>query len=215
MESGHLPKQYRVLAGRTVLEWSLSVLLGSPRIGRVVLALAANDEHWQRLPLAGHPRIDTVTGGTERVHSVLAGLQHVQRHGRDDDWVLVHDAARPCLRGQELERLIDSVGADPVGGLLALPARDTLKHAGAGRSQSSLDRSQVWQAQTPQMFRAGALHRAIDAALAAGHAVTDEASALELGGQAPQLVPGRADNIKITVAEDLEMAECILRGREA
>ncbi|GAD63154.1 2-C-methyl-D-erythritol 4-phosphate cytidylyltransferase [Aquipseudomonas alcaligenes] len=200
------PKQYLQLAGRTILEHTLDCFLDHPRLKGLVLSLAADDPFWPALPCATDPRIQRVEGGAERADSVLAGLLRLVELGaQEGDWVLVHDAARPNLARSDLDRLLAELADDPVGGLLAVPARDTLKRIGAdGRVAETVDRSLIWQAYTPQMFRFAALHRALADALVAGVAVTDEASALEWVGQAPRLVEGRADNLKITRPEDLE-----------
>ncbi|WP_374324322.1 2-C-methyl-D-erythritol 4-phosphate cytidylyltransferase [Aquipseudomonas alcaligenes] len=200
------PKQYLQLAGRTILEHTLDCFLDHPRLKGLVLSLAADDPFWPALPCATDPRIQRVEGGAERADSVLAGLLRLVELGaQEGDWVLVHDAARPNLARSDLDRLLAELADDPVGGLLAVPARDTLKRIGAdGRVAETVDRSLIWQAYTPQMFRFAALHRALADALVAGGAVTDEASALEWAGQAPKLVEGRADNLKITRPEDLE-----------
>lgn len=200
------PKQYLRLAGRTILEHTLDCFLDHPRLKGLVLSLAADDPFWPALPCATDPRIQRVEGGAERADSVLAGLLCLVELGAQaGDWVLVHDAARPNLARSDLDRLLAELADDPVGGLLAVPARDTLKRIGAdGRVAETVDRSLIWQAYTPQMFRFAALHRALADALVAGVAVTDEASALEWAGQAPKLVEGRADNLKITRPEDLE-----------
>ena len=200
------PKQYLQLAGRTILEHTLDCFLDHPRLKGLVLSLAADDPFWPALPCATDPRIQRVEGGAERADSVLAGLLRLVELGaQEGDWVLVHDAARPNLARSDLDRLLAELADDPVGGLLAVPARDTLTRIGAdGRVAETVDRSLIWQAYTPQMFRFAALHRALADALVAGVAVTDEASALEWAGQAPKLVEGRADNLKITRPEDLE-----------
>jgi 2-C-methyl-D-erythritol 4-phosphate cytidylyltransferase len=200
------PKQYLALAGRTILEHTLHCFLDHPRLRGLVLSLAADDPWWPALPCAGDPRIQRAEGGAERADSVLAGLlQLIELGAQPDDWVLVHDAARPNLARSDLDLLLQELADDPVGGLLAVPARDTLKRAGAdGRVAETVDRSLIWQAYTPQMFRLAALHRALADALVADVAVTDEASALEWAGLAPKLVEGRADNLKITRPEDLE-----------
>ncbi len=200
------PKQYLQLAGRTILEHTLDCFLDHPRLKGLVLSLAADDPFWPALPCATDPRIQRVEGGAERADSVLSGLLRLVELGaQEGDWVLVHDAARPNLARSDLDRLLAELADDPVGGLLAVPARDTLKRIGAdGRVAETVDRSLIWQAYTPQMFRFAALHRALADALVAGVAVTDEASALEWAGQAPRLVEGRADNLKITRPEDLE-----------
>lgn len=200
------PKQYLQLAGRTILEHTLDCFLGHPRLKGLVLSLAADDHYWPALPAAADSRISRVEGGAERADSVLAGLLRLLELGaQPEDWVLVHDAARPNLARGDLDQLLAELADDPVGGLLAVPARDTLKRIGAdGRVAETVDRSLIWQAYTPQMFRFAALHHALADALVAGAAVTDEASALEWAGLAPKLVEGRADNLKITRPEDLE-----------
>ena len=200
------PKQYLQLAGRTILEHSLNCFLDHPRLKGLVLSLAADDPFWPTLACANDPRICRAAGGAERADSVLAGLLQLLELGAEaDDWVLVHDAARPNLARSDLDGLLGELADDLVGGLLAVPARDTLKRAGAdGRVAETVDRSLIWQAYTPQMFRFAALHQALADALVAGVAITDEASALEWAGQAPKLVEGRADNLKITRPEDLE-----------
>ncbi|MDD0841919.1 2-C-methyl-D-erythritol 4-phosphate cytidylyltransferase [Pseudomonas sp. Gutcm_11s] len=200
------PKQYLQLAGRTILEHTLHCFLDHPQLRGLVLSLAADDPWWPTLPCAGDARIQRTEGGAERADSVLAGLLRLLDLGaQPDDWVLVHDAARPNLARSDLDLLLQELADDPVGGLLAVPARDTLKRVGAdGRVAETVDRSLIWQAYTPQMFRLAALHRALADALVADVAVTDEASALEWVGQSPRLVEGRADNLKITRPEDLE-----------
>lgn len=200
------PKQYLQLAGRSILEHTLDCFLDHPQLKGLVLSLAADDPFWPALPAAGDPRVQRAEGGAERADSVLAGLLRLQELGaQPDEWVLVHDAARPNLAADDLDRLLQELADDPVGGLLAVPARDTLKRIGPdGRVAETVDRSVIWQAYTPQMFRFAALHQALADALVAGVAITDEASALEWAGQAPKLVEGRADNLKITRPEDLE-----------
>jgi len=200
------PKQYLSLAGQSVIEHTLSCFLDHPGLLGLVVSLAADDPYWSNLDCAKDPRIQRADGGAERADSVLAGLHRLSELGaRDDDWVLVHDAARPNLSRQDLDKLLAELGDDPVGGLLAVPARDTLKRAGTdGRVVETIDRSVIWQAFTPQMFRLGALRDALANALEAGAAVTDEAFALEWAGFSPRLVEGRSDNLKITRPEDLQ-----------
>nr|WP_319527460.1 2-C-methyl-D-erythritol 4-phosphate cytidylyltransferase [Pseudomonas laurentiana] len=207
------PKQYLQLGGRTILEHSLDCFLDHPCLKGVVVSLAADDPYWPGLGCAADPRIRRAAGGRERADSVLNALLLLHAQGADDaDWVLVHDAARPNLARTDLDRLLAELADDPVGGLLAVPARDTLKRADAqGRVAATIDRSTVWQAYTPQMFRLGALHRALADSLVADVAITDEASAIEWSGQAPRLIEGRSDNIKVTRPEDLEW----LRQRRA
>ena len=200
------PKQYLQLGGRTILEHSIDCFLDHPCLKGVVVSIAADDPYWPGLACASDTRIQRAAGGRERADSVLNALLLLHAQGAaDNDWVLVHDAARPNLARDDLDRLLGELANDPVGGLLAVPARDTLKRADAnGRVSATIDRSTVWQAYTPQMFRLGALHRALADSLVADVAITDEASAIEWSGQAPRLVEGRNDNIKVTRPEDLE-----------
>jgi len=201
------PKQYLELAGKSILEHSLQGFLEHPDLLGLALCLAEQDPYWPQLALASDPRILRCAGGRERADSVLSGLQALQQQGAaEQDWVLVHDAARPNLARSDLDKLLGELAGDPVGGLLAVPARDTLKQMGAdGRVACTLDRAQIWQAYTPQMFRLGPLREALGAALTAGMPVTDEASAMEWAGHAPRLVEGRADNLKVTRPEDLQL----------
>lgn len=200
------PKQYLQLGGRTILEHSLGCFLDHPSLKGLVVSLAVDDPYWPNLVCAGDPRIQRADGGAERSGSVLNALLQLNALGAsDDDWVLVHDAARPNLSREDLDTLLAQLADDPVGGLLAVPARDTLKRVDKqGRVVETIDRSLIWQAYTPQMFRLGALHRALADSLVADAVITDEASAMEWSGQAPRLVEGRADNIKVTRPEDLE-----------
>ncbi len=171
-----------------------------------MISLAVDDPYWPALPCALDSRIQRVDGGKERSGSVLNALLHLHAQGAsDDDWVLVHDAARPNLARSDLDNLLSELADDPVGGLLAVPARDTLKRADShGRVTETVDRSMIWQAYTPQMFRLGALHRALADSLVSDVSITDEASAIEWAGQSPRLIEGRSDNIKVTRPEDLE-----------
>lgn len=228
-----VPKQYLPLAGRSVLEWSVAPLLAAGWIERVVVVVAPGDEHSARLR-GLDPRLDVrPVGGAERRDSVLAGIESLGSDVHDDDWVLVHDAARPGLTLAALERLRDALVDHPVGGLLALPVADTVKRAVSRSTQSmrlagastdvpvdpnapnapnaslvtaTVPRDGLWLAQTPQMFRAGELR----AALRACPQVTDEASAIEMAGATPLLVPGERRNFKITTSEDLDMMAALL-----
>ncbi len=210
-----IPKQYLSLRGRTIFEHTLERFLSHPRIDGVVVSVATEDPIWPTLPLTGRPRILRVDGGAERCHSVLNALKALVSAGCDADWALVHDAARPCLRTTDIDTMIDALSDDPVGGILAVPVRDTMKRGSATqRITATVDRSGLWHALTPQMFRVGPLAAAIERALDRGVKVTDEAQAMELTGQAPRLVEGHADNIKITRPQDLELAELYLRHQE-
>lgn len=200
------PKQYLTLAGRCIIEHTLDCFLQHPGLKGLVVSLTAADPYWPTLSCADDPRIQLAEGGVERADSVLNGLHALTGLGAaPDDWVLVHDAARPNLTREDLDLLLMELADDPVGGLLAVPSRDTLKHAGPnGRVVETLDRRHIWQAFTPQMFRLQNLQNALHEALQAGATVTDEASAIELTGHAPRLIEGRADNLKVTRPEDLD-----------
>lgn len=211
-----VPKQYLPLAGRTVIEWSLAPFLAHARTAAVVVVLADQDQRWVQTSAAGDPRVVTTSGGVERMDSVLAGLRALQDRAAPNDWMLVHDAARPCLSGIDLDRLLTEVNDDAVGGLLAAPVVDTLKRADdSERVSQTVPREKLWRALTPQMFRYDLLRRAIENARTRGVAVTDEAQAVEALGFQPKLVAGDSDNIKITLPEDLPRAERILKSRSA
>ena len=203
------PKQYLQLAGSSIIEHTLNLFLPHPKLKGLVVSLAADDPYWSALACADNERIVRADGGKERADSVLNGISKLYELGaKVEDWVLVHDAARPNLALTDLENLLSALAEDEVGGLLGVPARDTLKRvAKDGRVQKTIDRSVVWQAFTPQMFRLGALHRALADALASDVAITDEASAMEWAGYAPRMVEGRADNLKVTRPEDLAWLE--------
>lgn len=206
---GDTPKQYLPLAGRTVLEHSLDVFANEARIDGIMLVLGEHDSWWPGLGYTCSKPLRTAIGGSERAVSVCNGLRALAAEA--DDWILVHDAARPCLQPGDLARLIDALGNDAVGGLLALPARDTIKRAEQDQVAETLDRAALWLAQTPQMFRAGPLESALAQAAADDTAVTDECMAMEQAGYRPRLVAGSSSNIKITTAEDLLLADFILR----
>ena len=205
-----LPKQYVTIAGRAVVAHTLAALLEVDRLQSILVVLAPDDVEFERaaqLPPGSVVRVARA-GGSTRARTVANGLAALLGQGaRPDDWVLVHDAARCLVRPAWVDRLIDACSADPVGGLLALPVADTLKSAQGGRAVATLDRRTTWQAQTPQMFRIGALAEALDAA---GDAVTDEASAIERSGKAPLLVPGALENFKLTYPADFALAERLL-----
>jgi len=206
------PKQYLPLLNRTVIEQTLATFLEHPKIEAVVVVLGQSDAYWPELSLASHSKIRRAAGGKERFHSVLNGLRLLAQEANESDWVLVHDAARPCLRQTDLDRLLSELGDDEVGGLLALPVRDTMKRATEAGNEVSetVDREGLWHALTPQMFRLGALQRAIEHCIEEGFDITDDASAMELVGLKPKLVEGFEDNIKITRPRDLALAELYL-----
>ncbi|GGL94895.1 2-C-methyl-D-erythritol 4-phosphate cytidylyltransferase [Pseudomonas asuensis] len=209
------PKQYLDLAGRTVIEHTLSALLHHPSLQGLVVSLAADDRWWPDLACASDHRITRAAGGKERADSVLSGLLQLAVCGASDsDWVLVHDAARPNLCQGDVDRLLCELADDEVGGLLAVPVKDTLKRVDPyGRVEVTVDRSVIWQAYTPQMFRLGHLRQTLSDALAAGVMITDEASAMEWAGYRPRVIEGRSDNIKITRPEDLVWLTQLWRER--
>jgi len=212
-----LPKQYLQLGDRTVLERTLDTLLAVEAFAGVVLIVAPDDSDWAaiRPRYAGHSLV-VVSGGAERCHSVLNGLDVLAGKAVASDWVLVHDAARPCVRPDDIRALIAGVDADSDGGLLGVPVADTMKRvAEDGRVAATVDRGGLWHALTPQMFRLEQLRAALRQAIAANSLVTDEASAMELAGYRPRMVQGHRDNIKITLPADLELAAFYLRaGKE-
>ncbi|MGB4467069.1 MAG: 2-C-methyl-D-erythritol 4-phosphate cytidylyltransferase [Azovibrio sp.] len=212
------PKQYLPLLGRPLIWHTLDVLCRHPRIDRVWVVSSPDDAwwpsaEWQELWLALGPKLEVVgCGGASRAESVANGLRAAATAIAEEDWVLVHDAARPCLSRALLDRLMDELSDDRVGGLLAVPVADTLKRADARQVVlETLPREDLWQAQTPQMFRYGLLQ----AALAQCQVATDEAGAMEAAGHRPRLVKGEAGNLKVTYPDDLGLAEWILRGRRA
>ena len=202
-----LPKQYLQVAGATLLEQSLRPLLASDQVSGVVVVLHPQDERAADIDLLRDTRVTCTVGGARRSDSVLSGLLALGGRADRSDWVLVHDAARPCLQRLDLERLINTVRGTGVGGILAEAIVDTVKLADAnGRVQRTLDRDLLWRAQTPQMFRLAVLQQALEQAEEQGLAITDEASAMELAGQSVQLVPGSSRNLKVTVPADLALA---------
>ena len=206
------PKQYLPMLGRPLIYHTLAALCAAPMIDRVWVVLSPEDRWWGQYDWSElGPKLETVAcGGATRAASVTNGLQAAAMAAADDDWILVHDAARPCLSQDMLHQLVDELRDDPVGGLLAVPVADTLKRAdGEQRVAATEPRDGLWQAQTPQMFR----YRLLCDALAACAAVTDEASAVEALGLKPKLVKGEATNLKVTYPADLGVAEWILRGR--
>jgi len=217
MASSEKPKQYLSLLNKTVIEWSLAAFLADDRCVSIVVALSKDDAYWSSLTISQHPKIHTAQGGAERVDSVRNGLVALQGDANvrewASEWILVHDAARPCLQRSDIDALLEAVSADQglAGGLLAIPVADTLKQVEKNRAINSVPRNNLWRAQTPQMFRFDVLHRALHGAQASK--ATDESSAVEMLGYQPRILQGRADNIKVTVAEDLHLAEQILKAR--
>lgn len=207
---GDVPKQYLPIAGKPLLTHTLERLAAHPRIAGLLVVISANDKHWSGdCEIAGKPVL-AAAGGKERADSVLAGLRALQKHVADDDFVLVHDAARPCVLLDDISRLIETASSDD-GGLLATPVRDTLKRADDNaRVADTQPRDAYWRALTPQMFRYRALVEALESASAQRIAVTDEAMAMERMGHKPKLIEGSPSNIKVTTPEDFVLAEFIL-----
>ncbi len=212
---GRVEKQYLELNAVPMIAHAMMVLARAPRIERIFVVLSPTDRRWNNYAWQGwEERIEVLRcGGKTRAETVLNGLDAIANLCAPDDWVLVHDAARPCLPDEMLTRLLDEVADDPVGGLLAVPVADTLKRAAAdtsngARAEATVPRAGLWQAQTPQMFRHGTLTAALRAA---GSDMTDEASAIEQRGLLPKLVESDSRNLKVTYPQDLELASLILK----
>ena len=209
-----VPKQYLPLAGRPVIYRTLAALLACPHIEKVWVVLSPGDEWWGSFDwhALGERIVPLFCGGATRAASVGNGLAAIAGEVGTNDWVLVHDAARPCVTPAALDALCRDLADDPVGGLLAMPVADTLKRADAAQGVvATVARDGLWQAQTPQMFRYGLLCRA----LAGQAAVTDEASAVEAAGYQPRLVRSDMTNLKVTFPADLALAALILQGRQS
>ena len=209
---GETPKQYLEIDGKCLLAHAAASLLAAPRIVKTFIVTLPGDPYAERI--TAMPGLEAALvvpcGGATRAQTVLNGLRAIEKHGvLDNDWVLVHDAARPCLSVAALNRLIDEIGTDVVGGLLAVPVADTIKRGDEyQRATATVPRADLWHAQTPQMFRAGTLRNALlDATL---ENITDEASAIETAGMRPKLVMGERSNIKVTYRDDLPLVEWLL-----
>jgi 2-C-methyl-D-erythritol 4-phosphate cytidylyltransferase len=216
-----IPKQYLPLNGRPVLEHTINALLQSHYISGLVIALQADDAYWSGIKITSEKPVLRATGGAERSDSVLNALNELFRNkqfNRDTDWVMVHDAVRPCVRQQDIRNLVMEVNSDSNGGLLALPVRDTMKRQNTGDSEKNtvaetVERENLWHALTPQYFPAQSLRNALQKAQHNKQAITDESSAMELAGFSPRLVQGNEDNIKITRADDLRLAGLYLKAQ--
>ena len=207
---GDLPKQYLPLGKETVLQVTISRLLAFKSIEHIYVPLGPDDQRGTEI-LASYPNVSSVEGGGERCFSVLNALKHLANSAEADDWVLVHDAARPCLRASDFYKLLQALESHPVGGLLAAPVADTIKSVNMeGEIDRTVDREGLWRAFTPQIFRYKELFQALTNAVDAGVKVTDEASAIEYAGKKPLAVEGHSDNIKITYPQDIDMAEVFL-----
>ncbi|WGE53461.1 2-C-methyl-D-erythritol 4-phosphate cytidylyltransferase [Actinobacillus equuli] len=199
-----LPKQYLKLQGKTILEHTLNIFLEYPNIQKIIVAVSETDQYYSELSVLSSPKIQIVFGGETRADSVFNALKVID----EDAWVLVHDAARPCLKRSDLDKLLQV--QEPNGAILATPAIDTMKRASGNKIVATEDRSTLWHALTPQFFPVNTLKQAIENALTRGYTITDEASAMEMSGYTPLLIAGRSDNLKITRPEDLALAEFYL-----
>ncbi|MDC9728108.1 MAG: 2-C-methyl-D-erythritol 4-phosphate cytidylyltransferase [Methyloprofundus sp.] len=209
------PKQYLELNQRTVIEQTLTRLLQVEKLTGVVVAISKEDPYWPNLEVSKNPRIHTAPGGKERADSVLSALKSITNLADENDWVLVHDAARPCITADDVENLINQLKDHAVGGILGLASHDTLKSVNDELAiVDTVDRSTIWRALTPQMFRYGELKQALEEAADKGWVVTDDASALELQGKQPKMIAGRSDNLKITRPEDLALAQFYLEQQQ-
>lgn len=203
------PKQYLTINAITILEHTVNKLLSHPQVSKVVVAVSEGDPYFPELSLSQHPDVVRVKGGNERADSVLSALNYIQESGLGE-WVMVHDAARPCIQQGDIDKLIEAALSHPVGGILAAPVRDTMKRGVDGAIDHTVERANLWHALTPQMFRTLPLLQALTEALEQGVSITDEASAFEWKGASPALVAGRSDNFKVTQPEDLALAEFYL-----
>jgi 2-C-methyl-D-erythritol 4-phosphate cytidylyltransferase len=216
-----IPKQYLPLNGRPVLEHTINTLLDNDYISGLIIALQPDDAYWTEVRTSSTKPVIRSCGGKERADSVLNALNELYRLKQfkaETDWVMVHDAVRPCLRQQDIEKLVVEVGADRNGGLLALPVRDTMKRQHTNVEvctvAETVERENMWHALTPQYFPASSLKDALEDAQHKQKAITDESSAMELAGFSPRLVQGHEDNIKITRPDDLRLASLYLQSRQ-
>ncbi|PTQ11023.1 2-C-methyl-D-erythritol 4-phosphate cytidylyltransferase [Vibrio splendidus] len=203
------PKQYLQIHGKTILEHTVEKLLSHPQVSKIVVAVSDDDPYYPELPLNLNPQVMRVSGGTERADSVLSALDYIAQQ-QLSDWVMVHDAARPCIQLSDIDKLISGAMTHDVGAILAAPVRDTMKRGAQGQIEHTVDRVDLWHALTPQMFRSKPLRKVLSEALQQGVSITDEASAFEWKGLSPALITGRSDNFKITQPEDLALAEFYL-----
>lgn len=208
-------KQYLEIAGRPVLNHTLTCFSGLDAVRQIVLVTARDDQDWQALVTNSDHHLVQVEGGKERRDSVLNGLEYLHQSGMNEQgWVMVHDAARPCVTTEEITRLIDAVKHHDIGGILGLPVVDTLKEVEDGCITGTANRERFWRALTPQMFRFGILYKAMKHALDEGIAITDEAMAVEALGCSPLIVRGSEHNLKITYPDDCLIAEHYLHERK-
>lgn len=207
-----IPKQFFTLLGETIAQHTLSRLLSIPQIEKIIVSCDTKMSEWQQVPAVDDGRLVLISGGVERANSVLLGLEALNGEANDNDWVLVHDIARPCITSGDVERLMSELEREPNGGILAAPVSDTLKVVTPeGTVERTENREFFRAAQTPQMFRYGLLKKAIKEMLASGQLPTDEAAAMEFAGRQVRIVEGRWDNLKVTRREDLVIAEAVIK----
>lgn len=219
-----VPKQYLPLLGKTVLEHTINCFLDLPEVKQIIVVIASHDQVFKTLSIASHPKIKTIVGGKERANSVLNGVQYLKAQQNADaqnsQWVMVHDAARPCLEQQDIINLADECIGNNCAGILATQVRDTMKRSSIGLNiiDKTEDRNNLWHALTPQCCNVSQLYQALTAQLSStgeiNPSVTDEASALELAGHPVALIEGSAKNIKITQPEDLKLAEYYIKSKD-
>ncbi len=209
-----VPKQYLNLNGRPIIETSLARISSLTYVRQIVVMLNPEDTVWPTLGLEQNPKIVCQYGGENRYQTVLNGLRYLSSQAHDDDWVLVHDAARPCVRRSDIDTLFEQIADHPVGGLLGAPVDNTLKRIdGQQEVSGTVDRADVWNAFTPQVFRFRLLLDALETVDKGQKTVTDESTAVEALGYRPKMVPGNRDNIKITHPNDLNLAAQILSSQ--
>ena len=208
--SSDIPKQYLPLSGLPVLLHSINKLVKLDEIEEILVALNPEDTFWEKLNFS-HPKVTAIHGGVERCNSVNSALEELSGRAKKGDWVLVHDAVRPCISDSDLKKITSIVNDEEVGGLFAFPILDTIKEVGENLDvQKTIPRGSLWSAMTPQIFRYELLKQALEAALVAGGSVTDEASAIESIGLTPRIVQGDKTNIKVTHSTDMVLAESII-----
>ncbi len=205
------PKQYIAINGKKILEYTLTTLLSYPKFKKCVVVINKKDTHWPNLQF-NSLHLLTAWGGKTRCHSVFNGLLALKNIAKKNDWVVIHDAVRPLLHENDIDNLINHLGDHPVGGLLGHSIKNTVKYIDKQRFET-LDRKKIWVAVTPQMFRYHWLVKALELAIKKNKCITDEANAIELMGQQPKIIEGRADNIKVTTKEDLNLIHYFLSIR--
>lgn len=208
-----VPKQYLSLGDRAIIEHTIMALLDCGCFEKIIVVLSPDDTLWTSLDIASHPMIETTEGGETRADSVLCGLTFLERHVQQNDWVCVHDAARPCVTSDMVKPLMAAVEGHSVGGVLGIPVVDTVKYVSfKGEVEKTLPRENIWLAQTPQVFRYAMLRKALQHAMDEGYIITDESSAIELLGEVPKMVLGDPANLKVTSWADFYRVKAIIEG---